>query len=296
MSDAPRGSATEAWTIASVLRWATDDFRARGLDSPRLDAELLLGKVLSLDRIRLIVESQRTLSPDELSAYRALIVRRRRAEPVAYIVGVREFFGMPFRVDASVLVPRPETELLVEVALARTEPSHLYGEALDLCTGSGCVAIAFGKKRPTWRVLGVDVSKDAASVATDNAERLGATWNTSFLVSDLDASVPAESRFDLITANPPYIPTAELATLDRDVRDHEPRLALDGGPDGLDLVRRVIAAARARLRPGGVVALEVGQGQAAALGPLLDASGFTRVEVARDTAGIDRVVSAELGS
>jgi release factor glutamine methyltransferase len=274
-----------------VLAWATDDFRRRGLESPRLDAELLLGHVLGADRMRLLIDAARTLTKDELLAYRALIVRRRRAEPVAYILGAREFHGHSLRVGPSVLVPRPDTETLVEVALDRTRSAHLYGEALDLCTGSGCVAIAFARRRPTWRVTGVDISRDAVAVARANVERIGVAATTDIAEGDLDAPLAADARFDLITANPPYIPTADLATLPPDVRDHEPRLALDGGADGLDLVRRVVELARRRLRTGGLIALEIGHDQASRAAALLGAAGFTAVERRKDYGGIERVVS-----
>ncbi|HEX4341404.1 MAG TPA: peptide chain release factor N(5)-glutamine methyltransferase [Polyangiaceae bacterium] len=293
-SGAPGGTESardEDWTIARVLGWATDDFRRRGLDSPRLDAELLLCHVLGVDRLRLIVDSGRTLTKTELLAYRELIVRRRRAEPVAYILGVREFHGHALRVGPSVLVPRPDTETLVDVALDRTRSAHLFGEALDLCTGSGCVAIAFARRRPTWRVTGVDVSPDAVATARINVERVGATFSTSIALGDLDAPLEASARFDLITANPPYIPTGELATLPADVRDHEPHLALDGGADGLDIVRRVVDVARRRLRPGGVLALEIGHDQASRTAALLADKGFVAVERRKDYGGIERVVS-----
>lgn len=165
---------SDPWTIARVLKWATEDFRGRGMESPRLDAELLLGLSLGLDRVRLILEAARPLTPEELSSYRELIKRRRSGEPIAYIRGEREFYGLPIRVTPAVLIPRPDTETLVEVALERTRGRHMYGRALDLCTGSGCVAIAFAKERPTWRVTGVDVSAAAIAVARQNAERLSA--------------------------------------------------------------------------------------------------------------------------
>lgn len=291
---ADRGSRSD-WTVARVLAWAADDFRARGIDSPRLDAELLLGHVLGVDRVRLILESPRMLSAAELASYRELIQRRRRREPIAYIRGEREFYGLPIKVDRRVLVPRPDTETLVEVALERTARVNLDGDLLDLCTGSGCVAVAFSRRRPTWRAIGVDISEDAVDVARENAERAGAVLGVSFLVGDLDASLPKDARFDLVTANPPYIPSADIETLDADVRDFEPRIALDGGADGLDVVRRVVAVAAGRLRPAGVVAIEVGAGQAPAVEALLAARGFANIQRAADYGGHERVVSGELG-
>jgi release factor glutamine methyltransferase len=291
MPDPAPSAPEEQWTIGKVLAWATDDFRKRGLESPRLDAELLLSHVLRVDRIRLLVDAARPLSRDDLVAYKELIVRRRRAEPVAYILGVREFHGHAVQVERGVLVPRPDTETLVEVALDRTRAAHLFGEALDLCTGSGCVAIAFAKRRPTWRVTAVDVSADAVRVARRNVERLGTAFGTRVVEGDLDAPLGDAARFDLVTANPPYIPTAELATLPPDVRDHEPRLALDGGADGLVVVRRVIEAARRRLRPGGIVAIEIAHDQAPRAARLLEGAGFTDLERRRDYGGIERVLS-----
>ena len=285
----------EPWTIARVVAWAADDFRRRGLDSPRLDAELLLSHVLGVDRLRLLIDAGRTLSKAELLAYRELIVRRRKAEPVAYILGAREFDGHVLHVGPGVLVPRPDTETLVEVALERTRRAHLHGDALDLCTGSGCVAIAFARRRPNWRVTGVDVSPDAVAVARANLERAGATFGAHIVNGDMDSALPDAARFDLVTANPPYIPTEELATLPADVRDHEPRLALDGGADGLAVVRRVVDVAQRRLHAGGVLAVEVGHDQAARVTTLLEAAGFTAVERRKDYGGVERVVSGVRG-
>jgi release factor glutamine methyltransferase len=285
----------EAWSIGRVVRWAAEDFARKGFSSPRLDAELLLGHVLGLDRIRLIVDANRPLAERELTAYRELIKRRRRGEPIAYIRGEREFYGLPFRVDSRVLVPRPDTETLVETALRRTKPRSLYGRALDLCTGSGCVAIAFARSRPTWRVTGSDLSSDALAVARENRERLGSVHNTSFTEGDLFAPLAPAACFELITGNPPYIPRAEIAELAPDVRDFEPRLALDGGDDGLDLVRRIIEEAPSHLAPGAVLALEIGYGQAAAVTALFEQRGFRDVARDKDYGGVERVVSGVYG-
>jgi release factor glutamine methyltransferase len=282
------------WTIESLLRWAMDDFRARGIESPRLDAEVLLARALGTTRIQLVIDSKRPLAPDELARMREMVRRRRGREPVAYILGEREFYGRMFRVDKRVLVPRPDTETLVDVALARTREVSLSMRALDLCTGSGCVAITLARERPTSSVFAGDVSADALAVARGNALRLGA-YNVALREGDLFGAVDPGRRFDLITANPPYIPSGDLPTLQADVRDHEPRLALDGGADGLALLRRVIEGAAAHLVPGGVVALEVGAGEAALVAELFRVAGaFSAIEVRRDGARIERVVSAVL--
>jgi len=281
------------WTIESVLRWAIDDFRARGIDNPRLDAELLLGHALGTTRIQLIVDAKRPLDEGELGRLRELVKRRRAREPMAYILGVREFYGRPFRVDRRVLVPRPDTETLVEAALARTRAVSMCMRAIDLCTGSGCVAVSIARERPTASVFATDVSADALAVARDNALRLGA-YNVAFRRGDLFAAVDAATRFDLITSNPPYIPSDEIASLMPDVRDFEPRLALEGGVDGLAVLQRVVAEAPAHLAPGGVLAVEVGAGEASAVVELFGAAGLKSVEVARDYARIERVVSGVL--
>jgi release factor glutamine methyltransferase len=280
----------DVWSIRRVLSWATEDLKKRGNDSARLDAELLLGRVLKLDRIGLIMQSERPLAPAELNGFRELFKRRRLGEPVAYLLGEREFFGISLRVDARVLIPRPDTERLVEVALERTRERSMLGTALDLCTGSGCVAIAFARARPTWRVAGVDISPEALAVARDNAHRTGAIRNLRLLEGSLFAPVP-EQRFDLITANPPYIPSGELAELPVDVRGFEPQLALDGGLDGLDLVREIAARASEHLNPGGLLALEICADQGPRATEILRQHGYAEVELARDLGGRDRVVS-----
>ncbi len=279
----------KTWTIGSLVKWATDDFRTRGIENPRLDAELLVAHALEIDRMRVILDANRPLEGAELVQLRDLVKRRRAFEPIAYLRGYREFYGLTFRVDKRVLVPRPDTETLVDAALARSTHVSMSMRQLDLCTGSGCVAIAMARQRPTAMVFASDVSADALAVARENALRLGA-YNVALVASDLFAAF-AGKRFDVITANPPYIATPEIATLMPDVRDHEPRLALDGGADGLDLVRRIVAAAPDHLERGGVLAMEIGAGEAPATVALFEARGFVDVRVHRDIARIERVVS-----
>jgi release factor glutamine methyltransferase len=280
----------QTWTIDAVVRWATDDFRARGIDKPRLDAEVLLAHALGTTRMQLVIDAKKPLAPGELARFREMVKRRRTHEPVAYLLGAREFYGRSFKVDRRVLIPRPDTETLVDVALARTEGVSLSMRALDLCTGSGCVAITLARQRPTSRVHATDVSDGALEVARENALRLGA-YNVSFGRGDLYEAAPPGARFDVITANPPYIASAEVETLQADIKDFEPRLALDGGADGLTIAARVIAGAPAWLAPGGVLAIEIGQGEAPDVVARFEASGFTDVTVTRDLARIERVVS-----
>jgi release factor glutamine methyltransferase len=283
----------DVWTIAKVLAWASDDLRGKGSDAPRLDAELLLGVVLNTDRIGLIREATRPLEKAELARYRALHVRRRNGEPTAYLRGFREFFGRNFVVDARVLIPRPDTETLVNVALERTKGRHLSLRALDLCTGSGCVAISIACELPTAQIHATDISSGAIAVARENATRLGAVPWPAFSEGDLAASLSPELRFDLITANPPYIPAGEVDILPRHIRDFEPRLALDGGADGFDIIDRLIAETRDRLANHGVLAIEVGAGQAERTSRLMSERGFIDVVITKDYGGIERIVSGQ---
>jgi release factor glutamine methyltransferase len=291
-----QADAPKEWTVGEIARWATDDFRARGLESPRLEAELLVAFALGISRMEVIVEGSRLLEPKELGTLRELVKRRRSHEPMAYLRGEREFYGLVFKVDKRVLVPRPDTEALVDVALGRTTDFALGGRILDLCTGSGCVAITLAKQRPTADVIATDLSNDALVVARENAIRLGA-YNVSFLEGDLFGAIDrahlpwTPARFELVVSNPPYIATAECATLMPDVRDFEPRMALDGGTDGLDFYRRIVAESPGRMTPRGVLAVEVGAGQAESVASLFREAGFTGIEVKKDLGQIDRVVS-----
>jgi release factor glutamine methyltransferase len=285
---------TDPWTIEAVLRWAAGDFRGRGIESARLDAELLLAHALSTTRIQLIVDGQRPLAPEELARFRELVRRRRTFEPVAYLLGRREFYGRVFRVDARVLVPRPDTETLVDVALARTRRVSMSMRALDLCTGSGCVAVTLARERPTSTIFAADLSPGALAVARDNALRLGA-YNVAFREGDAFGAIASSHGFDLVTANAPYVPEGDIPGLPPDVRDHEPRLALDGGRDGLRLISRIVARAPTHLRPDGVLAVEVGAGQAPSVRTFFEAAGFEGIEARRDYGGIERVVSGVLG-
>lgn len=291
----------DVWTVERMVRWATDDFKSRGIESPRLDAEVLLAHALRTTRVQLIIDSKRPLEKEELARFRDAVKRRRSHEPVAYVRGEREFYGHTFRVDKRALIPRPDTEILVQVALARTAANSMAMRAVDLCTGTGCVATTIALERRTSLLFAVDLSPDALALARENAHRLGA-HQVAFLEGDLFAPFATLSdpwadepgaplRFDLITANPPYIPAAEIATLAPDIREFEPRLALDGGADGLDLVRRIVEEAPAHLAQDGVLAIEVGAGEAVDARAIFEGRGFRSIEVTRDYARIERVVS-----
>jgi release factor glutamine methyltransferase len=284
---APPAPAPQAWTVLDVIRWTAARFTERGLATPRLDAELIVAHVLALPRVQLYVQFDRPLSATELPDIRALIKRRQAGESIAYLVGKKEFWGLELAVDARVLVPRPDTETLVEEARARLEGREAPRIA-DVGTGSGALAVTLAKLRPDAAVFAGDISGAALEVARGNAERLGV--RVTFVEGDLAAPLAAHAPFDLMMANLPYVPSAELAGLPPEVRA-EPRLALDGGDDGLQLVRRLIAAAPALLASGGALALEIGIGQAEATAGLLRDAGFVEVRARPDLAGIDRVVA-----
>lgn len=274
-----------------ILSWMQQDFAGRGIESARLDAELLLAKALGLPRMNLYLDLDRPLAPEERGAARALVQRRRSHEPVAYILGERAFYKHTFAVSPAVLVPRPDTETLVERALARLADDS-PGPVLDVGTGSGCIGLSLLAERPALRADLVDLSPEALAVARDNAARLEVAERARFLEGDL--LEPAEGPYALIASNPPYLRQDELETVAPDVRDHEPHLALVAGADGLEVHRRLATAAPAVLRPGGALLVEVGAGQAAEVRRLLEGAGFRDLAVYRDLGGIDRVVEGVL--
>ena len=276
---------SEAWTVLRLLRWTADYFAGRSLDAPRLDAELLLADTLGLDRVGLYVNFERPLQTEELTAYRERIKRRAAREPLAYILGRTEFWSLPLKVTPAVLIPRPETELLVEQALPRLTGRS---QVLDIGTGSGALAIALASERPELTITAIDVSPAALAVALENARCNGVVERIRFEQHDL-ADLPS-GPYALVVANPPYIPSGELATLMPEVRDFEPWLALDGGADGLAAYRAITAQADRLLAPGGWLLVEVGAGQAAAVRDLLATAGLMELFAARDLADIERVV------
>jgi release factor glutamine methyltransferase len=276
-----------SWTILDVLVWTTARFGERGIASPRLDAELLAAHGLGLSRVQLYTQFDRPLDASELAGLRELVKRRQAGEPVAYITGRKEFWSLDLAVDARVLIPRPDTETAVEEALERL-PTDATGRVADVGTGSGAIALALARARPGLAVLASDVSPEALAVARGNAERLALA--VTFVEGNLLAPLLPLGPFDLIVANLPYVPTGEVPGLAAEVR-REPALALDGGADGLDLVRRLVADAGEALVPGGALVLEIGAGQAAATAELLAAAGLEDLRIRRDLAGVERVVS-----
>ncbi len=276
----------ETWTVLRVLRWTTGYFRERGLDSPRLDAELLLADILDVDRVGLYLRYDQPLTDDELTAYRRRVARRAKNEPVAYIRGTTEFWSLTLKVSSAVLIPRPDTEVLVEEALVRGKER---ARVLDVGTGSGAIALALASERPEWSLVALDLSQEALKIAQENARRHDMGERICFVYGDL-AHLP-EGPFDLIVANPPYIPRGELTGLMADVRDYEPMQALDGGGDGLDAYRALAAQARGRLVPGGCLLVEIGAGQQNDVCRLFEEAGLLDVATRTDYAGIERIVS-----
>lgn len=266
------------------------------MESPRLSAELLLGRVLDLERLQLYLRFDQPLTPEELAAFKELLIRRRAHEPMAYILGSREFYGLDILVGPGVLVPRPETEHLVEEGLKALEGIE-SPRVLDLCTGSGCVALALAHERPDAKVVGVDISKEALAFAQRSADKLELSQRVQWLVGELyDPVAAAGGFFNLITANPPYIREDEWQGLSPEVREYEPRQALVSGPDGLELVGQIIAGSRAYLQPFGVLLMEVGAGQSGAALKIASRAGiFEQVRAVKDLAGIERVMVCQRG-
>lgn len=284
------GDQREIWTVGSILKWTEQYFREKGVESPRLDAEILLSHVLEKERIYLYVEFDAPLERQELARFRALVKQRAMRVPVAYIVGYKEFMGLRFSVTPDVLIPRPDTEILVEAALGRLEKLSAP-RLLDIGVGSGAILLSLLAKLPEATGVAVDISPEALEVARRNAEALGVAQRVVFRCGDLYAPVAGET-FDAVLSNPPYIPEADLAALAPEVRK-EPRGALAAGRDGLDFYRRLTARGAEFVRADGFLALEIGVFQAAAVAALAEGmQGFGKAEVLKDYGGIERVVLA----
>jgi release factor glutamine methyltransferase len=282
----------EPWNIRKLLTWAAPYLEAHRQKAPRLSAELMLSKVLNLSRLQLYLDYDRPLSAGELAAFKTLLLRRKASEPVAYITGNKEFFGLSLQVGPGVLIPRPESEHVVEAALDFAREHRLSAPViLDLCTGSGAIALALAANLADAKVWATDLSPQALRYARDNARSLNLADKVNFLQGDLWQPLPAMT-FDIITANPPYVSASEWEDLEREVRDYEPRAALWGGADGLDIIRAILAGAGAYLRCG-LLVIELGAGQAAAARRAAEQTGFARISLRQDLAGHQRVLLCE---
>jgi len=282
------------WTVLELLRWTTEHFRSRGIEGARLDAECLLAHALETERLQLYLDFDKPVAPVERARFRELVKRRADERvPVALLTGRREFWSLPLRVTPDVLVPRPETETLVEVALRLLPDPESAAHILDVGTGCGAIALALAKERPKARITATDISEAALAVARKNAAELGFENRIRFLLGNGFEPVRGE-RFDLIASNPPYLSGREAPALPPELA-YEPREALFAGAEGTELLRRIVDGARELLEAGGFLAVEVAPQQAPEMTEWLASAGFARPECHCDLAGRVRVVSAERG-
>lgn len=283
---------TSELTVDEAYRAATKRLDAVGIDTARLDARLLLGHVLGGGAERVLAEGPRALTGEEAQRFEDLLMRREKREPMSHILGRREFWSLDFTVTNATLTPRPDTETLIEAVLDHGEDVK---SVLDLGTGTGCIVLTLLSEWPKAQGTGVDMSTEALAVAQDNAKALGLGNRARFVVGDWNAPDglrEAGGPFDVVVSNPPYIPSRDIDELDADVRDFEPRVALDGGADGLEAYRTIIGRLGELVCPGGVVAFEVGIGQAEDVARLFSAHGFDVLESRTDLGGIPRAVVA----
>jgi release factor glutamine methyltransferase len=282
-------------TVLEAIRKSSDFLAKKGVESPRLQTELLLAHLLKLPRMNLYLNFERALAPAEVDSLRELVRRRGRREPLQHITGSTSFCGLEIAVNRHALVPRPETELLAELGwqfLSTLNPQP--PTALDFGTGTGCIAIALASKCPDVKITALDVSPDALLLAKQNAAANKVAGKIKFLETNGFAALPQDKPFDLIISNPPYIPSAEIATLQPEVRDFDPRRALDGGADGLDFYRLIALQAAAFLEPGGKVILEFGDGQAEAVRRVFENEKWIVEAVKEDYSQRPRILIAKL--
>ena len=284
-------------TVLEAIRKSADFLGKKNVESPRLQVELLLAHLLKLPRMKLYLNFERELSPSEIDSLRELIKRRGQREPLQHIVGSTSFCGYEIAVNRNALVPRPETELLAEAGwnflLAAPKQSEGGSTALDFGTGTGCIAIAIAAKCPDAKIVATDTSADALVLAKENAARNNVAERIEFFQGDGFAALPADSKFDLIVSNPPYIPSVEIATLQPEVRDFDPRNALDGGADGLDFYRKLAIEAKPFLKAAGKIMLEFGDGQADAIKAIFENEKWIVEAVKEDYSQRARILIAK---
>jgi release factor glutamine methyltransferase len=289
-------SSEQLWNIIRLLTWTTSYFKSHHIDSPRADAEILLAHTLNCRRIDLYLRYDQPLSQDELAIYKALIKRRLGREPVAYIVGQKAFWSFDLTVSPQVLIPRPETECLVELALAQlpegAAPAPL--RVLELGTGTGAIILSLAHERPGHQFIATDVSTHALQIARGNAARYELANKVDFICSDWFGAIKHDQPvIDLIVSNPPYIPTEEIPKLQPEISLHEPPLALDGGRDGLGILKRILQEASCYLRSGGMLFIEIGSNQRKALeGCLEDMTSYACFQFYKDHSDQDRILKA----
>ena len=277
--------------MLKVIKWTTEHFQKKGIDNPRLEAEVLLAHLLGIDRMGLYLNYETPLTEGERAAYREMIQRRTAGEPIAYIVGYKEFWSMRFAVSPECLIPRPETEHLVEETVRIGKGLQPPLRALEIGHGCGVTAIALATELEGAQIVATDISPGAHSLAKENAETHGVGERVKFVLGDLYP--PGEEPFGLICSNPPYIPTREILQLAPEVRDYEPLTALDGGEDGLRFFREIAQGAPDFLIEGGWLLLEIGKGQDPQVATILQEQGFSHIDLIPDYAGVKRVITAQ---
>lgn len=292
----PANGPVQSWTVQAVLDWTSGHLASHDSLSPRLDAEILLARARDCSRLELYTQYDQELTTAQRAVMRDLVKRRTAYEPVAYLVGHREFFGFDFAVNADTLIPRPDTETLIAELLELARDLPAPPSILDIGTGSGCIAISIAAQLPSAQLTAIDISPAALAVARTNAETHAVSERIAFLCGDLFAPLDPTARFEFIACNPPYVTTSECDQLAPDIRDHEPRIALDGGSDGLDVIRPLIATAPDHLEPGGSLLCEISPEQAGAVSQLLARQpAFESPRIVEDLSGHARVVVASIG-
>lgn len=286
----------ESWTIQKLLNWVTEYFTGKGVDSPRLSAEWLLSYALGLKRIELYTQFGRVVGQEQLSQLHELVKRAGVHEPIAYLTGKKEFYSLEFEITKDCLIPRPETELLVERAIEFLRTRNGEQFICDLCTGCGCVAVAIARNFANCRIVATDISDAALAVAEKNVARHGLMNRIKLLQGDLFEPVIAglgPAKFDLIVCNPPYVSEPDYEKLAPNVKDFEPKSALTAGQDGLDIIKKIIAQTGRHLKPTGTLMLEIGNEQGNAVRSLLETAGyFGDVKIDKDYSNLDRLVIA----
>ena len=280
----------DVWTISSLLNWTVNYFKSKNIQSARLDAEVLLSHVLRQERIYLYVHFDEPMEQNELSKFREYVKKRAQHVPIAYIIGEREFMGLPFKVTKDTLIPRPDTEILVENVLNNVDKDKEI-EMVDIGTGSGAIILSLLVNLPKVQGKTVDISSKAIEVAKENAVNLQVNDRCEFFVGDLFAPLDG-SKFDVIVSNPPYIPKKDIATLEADVKEYEPVSALTDGGDGLSYYRRLLSEGKAYIKENGFIALEIGIYQSNDVKQIAMDNGWKNIKIIKDYAGIDRVVLA----
>jgi release factor glutamine methyltransferase len=281
------------WTIGAILNWTASYLADKGVSAPRLDAEILLSHCLKVDRLYLYLNLERPLGLDERAQFRALLRRRAAREPVALITGKKEFWSISFRIKPGVLIPRPETEILVEAVLQEIKDNPAPS-LLEIGAGSGAVSVAVAKDNPRAEIIATDIEPTVLKTARSNAQDAGVDASVQFVAMDLFDAIRQGLGFDVIYSNPPYIPTDTIPTLEPEVRDFEPVRALDGGPDGLDVIQRLATQAIDFINRPGSLALEFGDGQEEDVRDIFTTSGFREIQIFRDLAGRARVIRGRI--